>query len=340
MNEMIYYPGFEVRDENWLKFALLYFDTLRPIIPDFPRDIDSYLSDAGLSVMHNTDLIDPYWPRYDEGVCASVLACEKFDEYLRSPKQYAGLFNYGYGHNITEKWRDKRYQTCTLFSGKYSIAFYEYCRDNHIASPCDVGILVSEELAFAYMSFLADIISKNNELEMITDVQKYARFLLANDQKLAKATQTNFDVAQHSIELNIPSNLSSIPLEKFIDLRNQKDFNECRKAYVNEIGRLIEARERRKSDYSLERLLSHKKDFIKICELTINMISSVTISINSIRQLLVGGEGSVPLTLATAYTDCRAVRDIVCGVPQLVDELRDKHFARKYLAKLGKLRVV
>ena len=34
MKSMVYYPGFEVQNEKWLKFALLYFEELRPIIPD------------------------------------------------------------------------------------------------------------------------------------------------------------------------------------------------------------------------------------------------------------------------------------------------------------------
>ena len=26
MNELLYYPGFEIKNEKWLKFALLYLD--------------------------------------------------------------------------------------------------------------------------------------------------------------------------------------------------------------------------------------------------------------------------------------------------------------------------
>ena len=34
MREFIYYPGFQIKDHEWLKFALIYLDTLDPIIPD------------------------------------------------------------------------------------------------------------------------------------------------------------------------------------------------------------------------------------------------------------------------------------------------------------------
>ena len=69
MKDMIYYPGFETRDENWLKFALLYFDTLRPIIPYTIYSEKRYLSDTFQYVMGETDLIKPYRPEYEVVLC-------------------------------------------------------------------------------------------------------------------------------------------------------------------------------------------------------------------------------------------------------------------------------
>ena len=72
MKEMIYYPGFEVEDKSWLKFALLYFDVLRPIIPYTIQPEYAYLSEPFLRVMDYTDFIRPYRPSYEEGACASI----------------------------------------------------------------------------------------------------------------------------------------------------------------------------------------------------------------------------------------------------------------------------
>jgi len=33
MQKLLYYPNFEMKNENFLKFALLYIDEIRPIIP-------------------------------------------------------------------------------------------------------------------------------------------------------------------------------------------------------------------------------------------------------------------------------------------------------------------
>lgn len=42
MRELIYYPSFEVRNREWLKFALIYLEYLDPIIPESG---DVHLSD-------------------------------------------------------------------------------------------------------------------------------------------------------------------------------------------------------------------------------------------------------------------------------------------------------
>ena len=51
MRSMIYYPGFEVQKDEWLKFALLYFEELRPIIPYMSVSDDKYLSTSAIHVI-------------------------------------------------------------------------------------------------------------------------------------------------------------------------------------------------------------------------------------------------------------------------------------------------
>src|SRR5436853_588756 len=67
MQEFIYYPGFEVRDVNWLKFALLYLDKLDPIIPESG---DEHLTEQYRRIMSETDLIEVHRPSLDEGLQA------------------------------------------------------------------------------------------------------------------------------------------------------------------------------------------------------------------------------------------------------------------------------
>ena len=134
MRDMIYFPGFEVKNENWLKFALLYFDTLRPIIPYTFYAEERYLSDTFQHVMNETDLIRPYRPDYDEGFCASILACEEFEKFLSHPEIYGAYFYGSKSGSHIQRWRNRNYQDCTLFSGKYSQEFFDFCTDNKIAT--------------------------------------------------------------------------------------------------------------------------------------------------------------------------------------------------------------
>jgi hypothetical protein len=64
MQRMVYYPGFEVANSTWLKFALLYINTLRPIIP--PNGYN-YLSNQHRMLKEETDLIVPLCARQDHG---------------------------------------------------------------------------------------------------------------------------------------------------------------------------------------------------------------------------------------------------------------------------------
>jgi hypothetical protein len=337
VKEMIYYPSFEVKNKNWLKFAMLYFDSLRPIIPYTVASETEYLSEDFRRIMYDTDLILPYRPEYDEGNHASILACEEFEKYLSNPERYKAYFGRYYADKLLEKWRTPAFQDCILFEGKYSNIFFAYCIENDIATPCREGISICEDLAFAYMSLLADVISRRNELEMITDNTQYSSLLLRNNMFISKSTQNNLKIAENNLEICIPGNLSDIPISEIIHLRSQRNFNDLRKAYVSEIRKLIEYKESVRLDYSMEELLSYKKDFIKICEKSLNMLAVATLNIFSFSAL---DNGIVTPAIASVFVDCKVVKDAISEAPQFIEELRTKHLARKYLAKIGELNKV
>ncbi len=340
MHDLLYFPGFEVKDESWLKFALLYIDEIRPIIPEIGLHKEEYFSEKSLRIMSETEFIRPYKPDSNESICASAIACEEFDKYLMHPDLYSKIFNHhGIDNRIDVKWKNPMFHNYILFEGKYTNQFFNYCLENRLATPCHEGIRISNDLAFVYMSFLADIISKNNGLEMITDYQKYNTILLKNDQQLLKNSKQQIEIAKNNIEFNVPSNLRNIPLEVFIEFRKNRDFNECRKAYSKEIQKLIKAKESIQPDYSLEELLSYQKDFIKICQYSFDMIAAVTLTIYS--ALSIKNAESVTFDIASAisatYCEYRALHDIVYEMPKFLSGLKDKYLARKYVADLKRL---
>lgn len=341
MESLLYYPGFEVKNLTWLKFALLYLDELRPIIPYTFYNEDHYLSEYAIRVMHETDLINPYCPDFEEGTCASILACNEFDLLIRHPERYAAAFGYKHeNHLLKDLWNNPRYHICTLYNGKFSGSFADYCIENKIATRCDEGIRLPEELAFVYMSLLADTISKNRELEMITDIRKYSDLLLKKDRDMTRANGQRLDIAKNNIEFNIPMNLNDIPLENIIRLRNQSDFHNCRKAYMCEISKLIDAKEKISSDYSLENMLSVKKDFLKICRNSFDMLAPVTLTVTSILPFYNTeniNAWTALIAVMGAVEEIHAIRDAANELPEFIENMKSKRLARKYIAKLGQL---
>ena len=338
MRTLLYYPGFEVQDQTWLKFALLYFDCLRPIIPQTIIHEREYLGETFRRVMDETDLIDPYRPKYDEGIQASALACEEFEKYFKHPERYGSFFGSGYTDRLLEKWQNPKALNYTLFEGKYTKVFFDFCINNRIATPCTEGIQISEDLSFVYMSFLADIISQNNDLEMITDSNRYSSILLRRNARNAGLLKDKLKTVRNDIEFSIPANLSDIPIETIIQLRKQKRFNDLRKAYMVEIEKLIDSRENQNVNFSLDHLLSYEKDMVKLCEKSFNMIAAATISVISLKALLNGIQGAELFpALATAYMDYSTAKEAITEIPQIVERIKTKHLARKYVAKIGKL---
>ena len=336
MRDMIYFPGFEVKNENWLKFALLYFDTLRPIIPYTFYAEERYLSDTFQHVMGETDLIRPYRPDYDEGFCASILACEEFEKFLSHPEIYGSYFYGSKSGSHIQRWRNRNYQDCTLFSGKYSQEFFDFCTDNKIATPCPEGIRISNDLAFVYMSLLADVISKQHEYEMITDVQKYSRYLINKDLTVSRENQNRIRVAQNNIEFSLPADLEHIPLERFVQLRKDRNFNAARKAYMSQIEQLITHQENGEF-FSLEDLLSYKKDFIRIGQQALSFTASAIVSCFSFYSLFNEQQNAIVPALASAVVDGVAVKDAFSNLPQYVNSIKEKHLAKKYVARIESL---
>lgn len=338
MREMIYYPGFEVKDETWLKFALLYLDCIRPIIPYTIAPEEEYISDTFLTIMGETDLVRPYRPDFNEGMCASELACTEFERYLQHPERYARFFGQPYASKLIDKWKLPQYQDCTLFEGKYSDEFFRFCIENQIASPCMEGIKISNDLAYVYMSFLADVISRNNEMEMITDEQRYTQMLLKKPNLSSSSRRAYAHTVKNELTLVLPDHLSEIPIQEIFDLRKDKDFNSARTEYVKQLSKLIDSKEGRRSYGKMEDMLRCEKEYLQICGSIFCMIASATLTAISIGAAVENGQ-PVDWISAAASTclDVKGVSDGFWGMKEFADELQSKRLARKYIAKLGTL---
>lgn len=337
MNDLIYYPGFEIADQRCLKFALLYLDCIRPIIPLWVRHGTKYISDSFRRVMDETNLIYPYCPDSDEGSIASIQACEEIEKILSAPDRYVECFHYSNGNDMLDKWRDPRYQDTTLFRDKFSGTLFRFCVENKIATPCNEGIKISKELSFVYMSLLANVISREDELELFTDNRTYSLISIKNELNVAKKLKKNLEVGCSNIEFVLPRNLDDIQLEEIIKLRKQSGFNDARKAFLKEIEKLIEYQENGRLDYSLEEFLSIKKDLLNAMPKAFLMLAAVTLSVFSFSSFddglsgrnMIAATANAGVNVGSAYAAWHDMRNSI-------DEQKQKHLARKYLATIRK----
>lgn len=234
MRQYIYYPGFEVRDELWLKFALLYIEKIYPIIP---YSGETYLSEAYRRLTDETDFIVPHRPTDVDGFRASEVAIESVEKAFRRRKSFRPFFN---GDNYLEVWQNSESHTYRLFEEKFTYDFKLFCLENRIATECGEGLRLSEDLAHYYMTHLAVEIGKEKELPIITDYENCDRiknyFMYGHSKELAAQR-----AAKYLISLSIPKHLSEISLSDIIAIRNDNDYMTLLRGFNRELSKYLES---------------------------------------------------------------------------------------------------
>ncbi len=321
-----------MKNELKLKFALLYFDKLHPIIPKLYMPEQNYLSKRAIQVKNSTDLIENYVPDYEEIQNASCIACEEFGKFLRHPEWYYMSKNVDVEERIA-KWKSPSFQKTTLYRGKYLHFFEDFCIENKIASVSNQGLKINRELANVYMSLLADIISKHKGFEMFTDISKYSDLLIRNDKSLAIGQGKNVIVTKSEMEIQscIPLNLKYIPISKIIDLRNDKDFSTYRKAFNVEIGKYINCCEQG-STFSFNDMIRINSELKHLIRLAFDTTAAIYLTYSSINSL--GDPQADPVQLlASAYKSGSALFDIY-HAKDYIKDLKTKIQVKRYLAKI------
>lgn len=214
MEALIYYPSFEPPNESWLKFSLLYLENFRPIIPN---NRYGNLSDNYRRIINETDLINPLNPGYDLGHRASLNSIEEVEKIYDNIHQRSVLFN---NSNLVKKWENPQNWNFQIYEEKFSMNWANYCTDRNIGERNINGIMLPEELAFLYMTFLAKEIAFEESAAIITDNHRYDNYT-----NYTRSTTPSLNIrtrfAKGIINLIIPQNLSQIPLQRIIEFRNQ-----------------------------------------------------------------------------------------------------------------------
>lgn len=326
MHRLLYYPNFEIQDPNFLKFALLYIDEIRPIIPVVAR---RSLSDSMKNILNNTELICPYTPSYEDGYLASIAAVH----YLEKQKLFVPY---------TEGWKRNKYarHNYTLYAEKYTYEFEKYCVENGLGERCDEGICIDEDVAYAYMSILAEIISKETEIDMITDNAKYSDPSLRNFHAVNRRMMDRLGTIRREIQFYVPVDMERIPLHEFIELRSDPKFERVRKNFVIELNHVLDSYDKSMEEVDLKKLMECKQEMYSFIKELFISCAAVAVGVHSFGNMYAtdrgtldfwGNVGNLGISLDTLKQHCGLVREYAASIHR-------KKQARKYLAKLRQLR--
>lgn len=330
MQRLLYYPNFEIQDLNFLKFALIYIDEIKPIIPLCAMDS---LSNETRNIMQNTNLIQPLHPRYDDSQLASRATIEFLENYHRYNR-----FSYGKQEKLDSYlWGNKDY---ILYSDKYSFEFENYCLETKLAERCDEGLLLEQNVAYSYMSILADIISKENEIDMITDSLKYADIRLKTPyDRINTRTNRILNEIEREIQFQIPVDMRNIPLEQFVELRADERFNTARSNFSRELNNVLNMQDLDISRVDLYDYLNCKREIYGLLKDTFVSCAAVAVGVYSFGSAIVNPEKSLAFfaNIGNSFISLEALKQHMTEGREYINQLEGKRQARKYLARLNKI---
>ena len=326
LKKYLYYPNLEPANDNWLKFALLYMDKFESIVPYARRDL---ISDNYKNILDNTDVLNLFSPTYQQGERATILSIEEFERIQKRTFRHSSIFNKS---NLIRDWRKQENWNYQIYSEKFSVHLRDFIVSENYGIENDNGLLMPQEMAFVFMSFLANEISFENDLDIITDNKKYSDFTYLRKIKVNSKSKVD-DFKKATIKLVLPKNISDISFKNIITFRNN---NRKKIKILNEHIDLI--------GESISNGLS-EMEFIKSYKSIFNEFS---------KELLLLGIGSVTIPLGTYMLiknpeslDIEYVKEALEGIAllfgggySLKKSYKDRHRNRqvkKYLTNLGKL---
>jgi len=214
MKKLLYYPNLEPPNTEWLKFSILYLEKFESIVPYNRQHL---ISDDYRKLTQETDLVSLYAPEYNQGERASIKAIEETEKILTNPYGRSSLFN---SINIQRKWQDKNNWNYLIYSEKFSHQWGEYCVNNNLGRLTNDGLEIPKELAFLFMTYLAQEISHERNGSIITDNVEFDNFSNFSRVQSPQLRQRN-KFMKGIINLLVPANISEISIDELIKFRTE-----------------------------------------------------------------------------------------------------------------------
>ncbi|MGF7060386.1 hypothetical protein [Brassicibacter mesophilus] len=331
MNNLLYYPGFEIQDEAWLKFALLYLEKINTIVP---KSAENDLSSYHKYILDKTDLLGSYSPDFDESEKATDDAIETIEKIVDNPIRYWRRFG---KVKYLDFWRDKKQHKFEIYHEKYSDYFVYFCMENGFATKSNKGIKVPEDLGLIYMSLLAYSIKNNKGYDIISDSKRISRLRSISNQTWQKNKKLEELTALRSfVDLAIPTDIIDIPIQSIIELRNKSSYKKKLNAFHKIVDKFNTVNQLDKFNvHELKTEVEYRVKDIKSDIITLGTsVASVTLG-----TYIAVDNSMMPIEL---LKELIGVGFVIGGVIQLYPGIRNinnKRLAKSYLTELKKLTV-
>ncbi len=226
----LYYPHIYLKDEEWLKHAFLFWDKISRIVPN-----EFMLQDSEnvLQIQQETNFLENYYPNDEVKFITSHDFINFLEEYLQiksnldkfqlvKSKKYNDSSNYTFIH------MDKMNMELFEFLEEKGLAL----RGRHI---WDLSIKMDNEIGFLYMSFLAQSISNEKSIPIVTDnTNVYIPPNIYNDNSFIDSFEEKLGYLL--IDTIIPKNINSVSISELINIRSK--YNDERMVFFDEINKL------------------------------------------------------------------------------------------------------
>ncbi|MFM5667337.1 hypothetical protein ACET7G_02875 [Aeromonas hydrophila] len=217
MKTYIYYPGMEVRDELWLKFALLYLERLAFV---FTVSEKSGLTALLQTLEQETDLLAE---RPDAAFFATITP--QLESQLSSLLAPDFVRHKVFGNKeLIGRWRQPANHDCFCPAQAGLERLHGFCLAHGFASQEEGGFRMARRFANLLSMRLAREWALANEGALITDHDYLDRLLhLLESRYHNRGGQDCFHL---EIPLQVPTHLSDIPFAELIALRSRSGFRQ------------------------------------------------------------------------------------------------------------------
>lgn len=326
MRNLIYFPNFEPPSQEWLKFSLLYFESFNPIIPESGQ---AFLSEDYKRIINETDLISPYRPTFELASRASINAIEFLDKVKENPHRYADIFGI---QNITRRFTATQNFSAQIFREKYNWEFSNYLQSNKYSDLSKNGIVVSEELAYIYLSYLAEEIAYEEGKSIITDNRRFDNFL-SYKKRLDKRIKTNEKFVKGIFNLVLPKNISMIDIDKIIKFRNNN--RDLIASFNNEFHEVLQQIE---NGFTEEQFIAKYRNLYSELTSAIIKEGAGVLSIPMETSMLMQSGNLNSDDFINVVSTLGIVIGATIGISSKWKEINQQRSCRKYLTNLQNLR--